>query len=198
MLLLVEALGGEGGGGARFGVFSSHRWSRSPRGYGGGACFALSLHPKVACYPWVPRSGGADGESTGGQAAALASALAAVDEVETVSVAAKGELEDDAKGGDSVAGANASAEDAAAVAEGVRQEEREGSLRLAVDIFMYSSASVILMGGSAATSAAALRMDSDLMRGFSEHCDTFQNEPLAGKGNEEFSIGQIEVFDFVV
>jgi hypothetical protein len=212
MLLLLEALGG----GQRLGVFSSHRWSRSPKHYGSGSCFALSLHPVAAHYPWVPRrpvaagggeeagSGGGGGAGGGGGERTLAAALAAVVDAEDGAEKAAAVADAEERAGAAVAagtegeqgGAGEAAKETAAGAAAA--ERRPNGSEVAVDFFMHSTASVLIMGGSAASSSAALRLDKELLRGFSQRCDTFLNEPLAGEGSEEFEVGQVEVFDFVL
>ena len=79
------------------------------------------------------------------------------------------------------------------------------SVSSANSIFVHSTASLLTIGGSAKSAAAALRIDSDLVRGFSERCDTYNNPALCGAQHDaragaagEFEIAELEVFDFVV
>ncbi|RHY56138.1 hypothetical protein DYB30_005934 [Aphanomyces astaci] len=62
--------------------------------------------------------------------------------------------------------------------------------------YMLCLPTMMAFGVSSTSSAAALELDEDLMRGKSDESDLFQSPPLVGGGVVEFDVGGVEVYDF--
>ncbi|ETV77282.1 hypothetical protein H257_08731 [Aphanomyces astaci] len=64
--------------------------------------------------------------------------------------------------------------------------------------YMLCLPTMMAFGVSSTSSAAALELDEDLMRGKSDESDLFQSPPLVGGGVVEFDVGGVEVYDFTL
>ncbi|ETV94148.1 hypothetical protein H310_12148 [Aphanomyces invadans] len=62
--------------------------------------------------------------------------------------------------------------------------------------YMLCLPTMMSFGVCASSSAAALELDEDLMRGKSDESDLFQSPPLVGTTTAEFDVGGVEVYAF--